>query len=110
MDSPTERDGDNTSTVLSDLKEHRHGKVEVRARRVAPAAIVTWERIVRRAKVGGCDENGRAARVTPSWVICTLNLKASTTAKAIVEKCCAESCCVHAIALAVEIPVPTCTA
>ena len=59
----------------------------MRAWRVTPAAIVTGESVVRRAKVGGGDKNGRAARVTPFWVICALYLKASTAAKAIVEKC-----------------------
>ncbi|KAL4341991.1 hypothetical protein GQ457_08G012620 [Hibiscus cannabinus] len=76
-----------TSTVLGDLEEDRHGEVKVRAWRVAPPAVVGGESIVRRAKVSSRDNNGRIPRVTPFWFICTLNLEACTTAKPIVEKC-----------------------
>jgi hypothetical protein len=47
--------------ILCDLKEHGHGEVEVGARRVAPASIVTRKCIIWRAKVGCSDENRWAA-------------------------------------------------
>ena len=109
VDSPAERDGDDSGTVLGDLEEHGHGEVEVRPRRVAPAAIVTWESKVGRTKVGGCDYDGRVARVAPPWVLVALDLKARTAAQAIVEKCCAQCRRVHSVALAVQISVPTST-
>lgn len=48
---------DNAGAVLGDLEEHGHGKIKVRARRVAPPAIVIRQSIVRRAKVGGSDKD-----------------------------------------------------
>jgi hypothetical protein len=75
--------------------------------RVAPAAIVAGLSKVWRAKVGGCDQDGGAARVAPPWVVGALDLEARTAAQPIVEKCCAQCCRVHSVALAVEIPVST---
>ena len=62
---PTESIGDNSSPVPGDLEKHGHGKVEVGTRRVTPAAIVTGKSVVRRAEVGGGDEDGGAAGVAP---------------------------------------------
>lgn len=53
--SPAERDWDDAGAVLGDLEEHRHGEVEVGARRVAPATIVAGKSVVRWAEVGGGD-------------------------------------------------------
>ena len=105
--SPAVRDRDNAGAVLSDLEEHRHSKVKVSSRRVAPPAIVIWKRVVRRAKVCGCDQNRRATRMTKLWVTCALDLKASPTAKAVVEQCSAQCSRVHSVALAVQVSVPT---
>lgn len=110
MYSPAEGDGDNTSFVLSDLEKHGHGKVEVGARRVAPAAIVVGQSEVWRTEVGGSDEDGGVAWVAPFGVISTLNLKAGSAAEAIVEQSCAQGRRVDAVALAVEVSVPTSTA
>ena len=40
---------------MSNLEEHRHGEVEVRAGRVAPSAIVVGKSEVWWAKIGGGD-------------------------------------------------------
>ena len=61
----TESNGDNSGPVPDDLEKHGHGKVEVGTRRVTPAAIVAGKSVVRRAEVGGSDENGGAAGVAP---------------------------------------------
>ena len=42
-----ESNGDNSGPVPSDLEKHRHSKVEVGIRRVAPAAIVARKSVVR---------------------------------------------------------------
>lgn len=79
------------------------------ARRVTPTAIVIRKSKVRGTKIGSGNEDRRATRMAPSRVISTLDLKASTTAEAIVEESSTESSCVDAIALAVEIAIPTST-
>lgn len=85
-DEPAKGNGDNSGTVFSNFKEHGHGEVEVRTRRVAPAAIVVWKSVVGRAKVCCRDEDGRTSRVTPLSVVSALYLKARAAAEAIVEK------------------------
>lgn len=77
--------------------------------RIAPASCIVWESIVWGAEVGGrdCDR----ARATPFWVIRTPNLETSTTAQAIVEQGCAQSCSIGPISLAVQVSIttsPTC--
>jgi len=57
LEVPAVRDGDNAGTILCDFKEHGHGEVEVLSGRVAPAAIVAGESVVRRAEVCGGDED-----------------------------------------------------
>ena len=52
----------------------------MRARGVAPPAVVAREGVVRRAEVGGGDEDGGASRVAPPWVIGALDLEAGSTA------------------------------
>lgn len=83
--SPAIRDGNNAGTVLGDLEEHGHGEVEVWSWWVAPAAIITGQSVVWRAKVGGGDEDGGATSVTPLRLVCALEFEASTAAHAIVE-------------------------
>ena len=58
----TEDNGDNSGPVPSDLEKHGHGKVEVRTKRVASAAIVAGKSVARRAEVGGSDEDGGGCR------------------------------------------------
>jgi len=79
----------------------------VRARRVAPAAIVVRKSEVGRAKVGGGDEDGRTAGVAPLPVVCALYLKTRTAAKPAVEECRAQCRRVHTVPLAVQVPIPT---
>jgi len=85
-DEPAKGNRDNSGAVFGDFKEHGHGKVEVRTRRVAPAAIVVWKSEVGRAKVCCGDEDGRTSRVTPLFVVSALDLKARAAAEAVVEK------------------------
>jgi hypothetical protein len=79
---------DDSGAIFGDLEEHRHGEVEMRARRVTPTTIVTRLSKIRRTKISSCNENGRTTRVTPLFIICTLQFKTRTTAKSTVEKCC----------------------
>ena len=106
---PAEGDRHDAGAVFGDFKEHGHGEVEVRARRVAPAAIVVWKSVVRGTEVGGGDEDGRAAGVTPLLVVCAFDLKARSAAQPAVEECRAQRCSVHSVPLAVQVPVPACS-
>ena len=58
----------------------------MRPRRVAPPAVVRRQGVVRRAEVGGGDEDGGAPLVAPLRFIGTLDLKASTAAQPLVEQ------------------------
>uniref|UniRef100_A0A2P2II17 Uncharacterized protein n=1 Tax=Rhizophora mucronata TaxID=61149 RepID=A0A2P2II17_RHIMU len=102
-------DGDDSSTEVGDFEKHGHGEVEMEARWVTPATIVAGQSIVRRAEVGGRNDDGWAARVAPPGVICirTLDLEARAAAQPVVEQCGAQRRRVHSISLAVQIAVPT---
>ena len=108
-DSPAIGDGDDSGTVLSDLEEHWHGEVEVGARRVAPATIVTGKSEVGWAEVGGGDQDRRVAGVAPPRILVALDLEAGAAAQTVVEQCCAQRRRVHAVPLAVQVPIPTST-
>lgn len=99
--NPAVRDGNDSGAVLGNPEEHWHCKIEVRARRVAPPAIVIWQSIIRGAEIGGSDENGRAARVTPLRFISTFELKTSSATEPIVEQSCAQRCSIDSVSLAV---------
>lgn len=75
---PSVRNRDNPSSVLSNVLEDGLRKVEVFQRRVAPAAGIVWESIVRWAEIGGRDHD-RAGQA-PFPVVDTLDLVARTTA------------------------------
>lgn len=83
---PAVRDGNDSGSVLGDLEKHWHGKVEVRTGRVAPAAIVTWKSVVRRAKVCGCYENRRTPGMAPLRIVSALKLEAGSAAQTVVEQ------------------------
>lgn len=85
-DLPAIRNRDDSGAVLGDFKKHRHSEVEMRTRRVTPAAIVTRLSEVRRTEVSSSDENRRTAGVTPSRVVSTLNLETSTATEPVVEQ------------------------
>lgn len=82
---PAVNDGDNSGTVFSDMEEHRHGEVEMRARRVTPTAVVVRQSIVRGTEVSSSNEDGRTSGMAPLWVIVTLDLKTRSTTQSIVE-------------------------
>ena len=77
------------------------------AGRVAPAAIVAGKSIVWWAEVGSGDKNGGAAGVAPRGVIGALEFETSAATESIVEECCAQCSCVHAVPLAVKVTVST---
>jgi len=83
---PAIRDGDDAGTIMCEFKEHGHGEVEVRSGRVAPAAIVAGESVVRRAEVCGGDEDGRVTREAPFWVVSAFNFETRATTEPIVEQ------------------------
>lgn len=73
--------------------------------RVAPSAIVAGESVVGGAEVGRSDYDRPLE--TPSIISRALDLKASSTALAIVEQSSAQRSSVGTITLAVEVPIPT---
>lgn len=77
----------------------------MRAGRVAPPAIVARQSVVRRAEVGGRDEDRRAAGVAPLRVVGALDLEAGSAAQTVVEESRAQRRRLHAVALAIQIPV-----
>ena len=60
----TEDNGDSSVLVSGDPEKHGHGKVEVRTRRIASAAIIAGKSVSRRAEVGDGDgdEDGGGCR------------------------------------------------
>ncbi|KAG6467191.1 hypothetical protein ZIOFF_074994 [Zingiber officinale] len=104
LNLPSEGDGDDAGSVLCDVEEGRLGHVEVRAGRVAPAAVVAGESGVRRAEVGGRDDDG--ARKTPPRVVVAPKLVASAATEPIVEQHRAQRRRVGSVAPDVEVPVP----
>lgn len=73
----------------------------MRTGRVAPAAIVAWKSVVRRAKVRGRDENRRTAGMAPLWIVSALKLEAGSAAQTVVEQSSTQRRRVYAVALAV---------
>ncbi|URE23233.1 hypothetical protein MUK42_03227 [Musa troglodytarum] len=104
---PPVGDGDDAGAVFGDLEEDGHGEVEVGAGRVAPPAVVGGESVVGRAEVGGGDEDGGAPAVTPTEVVRALDLEAGPAALPLVKQRRAQSCRLHPVPLAVQIPIPT---
>lgn len=85
--SPAVTDENDCCTVPCDFEEHGHGEVEVWVWRVAPTAIIAWKSEIGRAKVSGCYDDGRSARVVPSRIFVVLYLETRATAQPIVEQC-----------------------
>ena len=75
------------------------------AGRVAPPAIIAGKSVVWRAEIRSSDEDGRAAGMAPLGVVSALYLEAGAAAQAVVEQRRAQSRRLHAIALAVQIPI-----
>lgn len=55
------------------------------ARRVTPAAVVVRQSVIRRAEVGGGDEDGGAAGIA-RFIVRTLDFKAGSAAQAAIEE------------------------
>ena len=89
------------------MEEHGHGEVEVRAWRVAPAAVVGGERVVWRAEVGGRHQDGGApgAAPPPPGLVLALELEARAAAQTLVEQRRAQRRVVHAVPLAVQVAI-----
>ena len=81
------------------MEEGRLGHVEVRAGRVAPAAVVAGEAVVGRAEVGGRHGDGARQARTPGVV--APQLVARPARRAVVEQRRAQRRRVRAIPLAV---------
>ena len=75
--------------------------------RIAPSAIVIGEGVVGWTKVGCRDGDG--VMQAPFGVVIALQLITSSAPLSVVEESCAESRRVCTVALAVQIPVPTCS-
>jgi len=103
--SPPVGDGHDAGAVLRDLEEGRLRHVEVRARRVAPAAVVAGEAVVGRAEVGG--RHGDGARQARLPVVVAAQLVAGPARRAVVEQRRAQRRRVRAVPRAVHVPVPT---
>ena len=85
------------------MEEGRLGHVEVRAGRVAPAAVVAGEAVVGRAEVGGRHGDGARQARTPGVV--APQLVARPARRAVVEQRRAQRRRVRAIPLAVQVAV-----
>jgi hypothetical protein len=101
--SPPVCDGHDAGAVLRDLEEGRLRHVEVRARRVAPAAVVAGEAVVGRAEVGGRDGDGARQARLPGVV--APQLVAGPAGRAVVEQRRAERRRVRAVPAAVHVAV-----
>lgn len=112
INGPAIRNGHNAGAVLGHLKEHWHGKIEMGSGRVAPAAVVIGLGVIGGAEVGGGDEDGGVPWVAPLplRLISAFQLEARAAAEPVVEQRCAQRRRVHAVPLAVQIPVPTSSA
>jgi hypothetical protein len=86
------------------VEEGGFGHVEVRARRVAPAAVVAGEAVVGRAEVGGRHGDG-ARQARPPGVVAA-QLVAGAARRAVVEQRRAQRRRVRAIPAAVHVAVP----
>ncbi|WVZ00044.1 hypothetical protein V8G54_026113 [Vigna mungo] len=106
MSVPAVGDRYDAGAVFRDFEEHGHGQVEVRARGVAPAAIVVRKSVVWGTEVGSSDEDGRASGVTPLLVVCAFYLKTRPAAQAVVEQCRAQRRRVNSVPLAVQVSIP----
>lgn len=73
--------------------------------RVAPASVVVGKGVVGRAVVGGGHRDG--ARKAPLRIVHAFEFVAGAAAEAVVEKGGAQSRCVGAVTLAVQISVAT---
>ncbi len=108
-----EGDRDDPGGVPRDAEERRLSEVEVPPRRVAPAAAVARERVVRGAEVGRRHRHGGAAgEARPAVVARAPELVAGAAAQAPVEQRRAQRRRARAVPLAVQVPVParaTCT-
>lgn len=81
---PSERDRDNSSSILSDMQESRLGQIEVLKRRITPTTIGVGQSQVRRAKVRRGDDD--RAWKTPFGVVAASHFVTRTAAQAIVEQ------------------------
>ena len=108
MHTPSVHDGDDAGAVDADLLPRRLRHVEVGARRVAPAAVVAGQPIVRRAEVGGGDGHRGAGPLAPRRVrlVVAGDLVALAAGGAIVEERRAQRRRARAVPLRVEVPVP----
>ncbi|WVZ77097.1 hypothetical protein U9M48_024998, partial [Paspalum notatum var. saurae] len=105
---PFVHDGDDASTVDTDLLPSRLCHVEVRPWRVAPAALVAGQLIVGWAEVGGGDHDRDAwfakHGVRPLAVAC--DLVALPTGNPVIEERCAQRRRSRTIPLRIQIAVP----
>ena len=108
MHTPSVHDWDDAGAVDADLLPGRLRHVEVRPRRVAPAAVVAGQRVVGRAEVGGRDGHRDAGlaerRVRPLAV--AGNLEALPARRAVVEERRAQRRRPRPVPLRVQVAVP----
>lgn len=106
---PAVGDGHDAGLVLCNLKKHGHGEIKVRPGRVAPTAIVRWKRPIRWTEVGRRHKNGGVAcqAEVPVRLVHTLYLETRAATQSVVEQSCAQSRRLYAVALLVQISIPT---
>lgn len=98
----------NSGPVFCYGLECRLSHVEMWSGRIAPTAIVTWECIVRRTEVGGCDGNVFTLETPLGYLFCIANYLIAASARlAIVEQGCAECSCFCSITVSIEITITT---
>lgn len=92
--------------VLSDLEEGGLCHVEMLEGRVAPPAVVVGQVVVGRAKVGGGDRDG--AGQAPPGLPAAPHLVACPAREPVVKQGRAQGRSVGAVALTIQVSVPTC--
>ena len=106
MHTPSVHDGDDAGAVDADLLPRRLRHVEVRPRRVAPAAAVAGDAPVGRAEVGGRDGHRGAALAPRRRVAVAHDQVALPARRAVVEQHRAQRRRVRPVPRLVQVPVP----
>lgn len=106
---PSVVDRDNAADVFRKLKERWHGHIEVRPGDVAPSSVVAGFPRIGWAKISCSYCDATITRQAPSAPV-ALDLEAGSAPLSVVEKDCAQSCCVGTISCAIQIAISTCTA
>lgn len=104
---PLEQNGDDSTSVNTNLFPGRLSHIEMLKRRIAPAAVVAWKSKVRRAEVCGSDGNRSSFYAPPGIsLIITHDSVALSAWSSIIEQCSAQSSGTSSIPSWIQVSVP----